>query len=189
VHGFAKEFRNLEESKERETTMASRRSGRRVWLIGRGIRVAAVAALLGSGVLAAAALASTRSAQAQRQAATITTAVTGPTTSSATTGPTTTTAGSNSAPKGAWMTFEVNPPSFALRPLRRFADCVRRHGVPSLPDPKVVDGKVVLMLPRGLTARSPRLRQAQRACQKLLPQGAITQPGTGTGPTTTRPGG
>lgn len=92
------------------------------------------------------------------------------------------------APDGAWMVFEVNPPSFALRPLRRFAACVRRHGVPSLRDPKVVDGKVVLMVPRGLTAKSPRLARARRACQRFLPQGANTQPGAGTGPTTTRPG-
>lgn len=72
--------------------------------------------------------------------------------------------------------------------LRRFAACMRRHGVPGLPDPKVVDGKVVLMLPRGLTAKSPRLKKAQHACRKHLPEGPNTQPGTRTGPTTTRPG-
>jgi hypothetical protein len=87
------------------------------------------------------------------------------------------------------MTFEANPVSFVLRPLRKFAACVRKHGVPSLRDPKVVDGKVVLMLPPGLTKKSPRLKKAGHACQKLLPQGANTQPGTGTGPTTTQPGG
>jgi hypothetical protein len=160
--------------------MASSQSSRRALLMGRGIRAATAAALLGSGLLAAGALASSHPAQARPEAPTIT---------SATTGPTTTNVGSPSAPKDAWMAFEVNPPSFALRPLRRFAACVRRHGVPNLQDPKVVDGKVVLMLPRGLAAKSPRLKSARRACQKLLPQGANTQPGTGTGPTTTRPGG
>jgi hypothetical protein len=134
-------------------------------------------ALLGAGLLAATALASSPSARAQPQ---------GPTVTSSTTDLTTT--GSSSVPEGAWLTFETNPISFALRPLRKFAACVRRHSITGLPDPKVIDGKAVLMLPRDLTAKSPRLKRAQRACQKLLPQGANTQPGTGTGLTTTRPG-
>jgi hypothetical protein len=146
-----------------------------------GVRVAAAAVLLCSGVLAASALASSRSAGAHPQGSTLAQATSGPTGS--------TTTGTSSAPKGAWLTFEANPVSFALRPLRRFATCVRHHGVPTLRDPKVVDGKVVLMLPRGLTAKSPELKKAQRACQGLLPQGANTQPGRGTGPTTTRPRG
>jgi hypothetical protein len=146
---------------------------RRTRLPRMGVRAAILAALLGAGLFAAAALAG-----AQPQGSTITTATTAITTT-----------GSSSVPKGAWLTFEANPVSFVLGPLRKFAACVRRHGIPSLRDPKVVDGKVVLMLPRGLTPKSPRLKKAQRACQKLLPQGANTQPGTGTGPTTTRPGG
>jgi hypothetical protein len=158
--------------------MASRRSWR-ARVAPRGVRAATLAALLGCGVLAATALGSSR---ALASGPMITSATTAPTGGSPSTGVA-------SQPKGAWMTFEVNPPSFALRPLRRFAACVRRHGVPNLQDPKVVDGKVVLMLPRGLTAKSLRLKSARRACQKLLPQGANTQPGTGTGPTTTRPGG
>jgi hypothetical protein len=150
---------------------------RRARLPGTGVRVAILAVLLGAGLFAATALASSHSAGGQRQ---------GPTITSATTG--TTTTGSSSVPKGAWLTFEVNPVSFALRPLRKFAACVRQHGITGLPDPKVVEGKVVLMLPRGLSTKSSQLKNAQRACQKLLPQGANTQPGTGTGPTTTRPG-
>jgi hypothetical protein len=78
----------------------------------------------------------------------------GPRTTPATT--TVTTTGSSSAPKGAWLTYEVNLVSF---------------GIPTLRDPKVIDGKVVLLLPRGLTAKSPRLKSAQRACQKLLVEG------------------
>jgi hypothetical protein len=147
----------------------------------RGIRVATLAALLGAGLLAGTALASSHSAGAQPAATTLTSSTNGPTGS--------TTTGTSSAPKGAWMTFEMNPVSFALRPLRRFAACVRRRGITGLADPKVIAGKVVLMIPRGLTAKSPRLKRAQRACQTLLPQGAYTQPGTGTAPTTTRPGG
>jgi hypothetical protein len=142
-----------------------------------GVRAAILAALLGAGLFAAVTLAASHLAGAQPQ---------GPTITSATTGIATT--GSSSVPEGAWLTFEANPVSFVLGPLRKFAACVRRHGIPSLRDPKVVGGKVVLMLPRGLTPKSPRLKKARRACQKLLPQGANTQPGTGTGPTTTRPG-
>jgi hypothetical protein len=150
---------------------------RRTRLARMGVRAAVLAALLGAGLFAAAALAASHPAGAQPQGSIITSA-------------TTATTGSSSVPKGgAWLTFEANPVSFVLGPLRKFAACVRKHGMPSLRDPKVVDGKVVLMLPRGLTTKSPRLKKAQRACQKLLPQGANTQSGTGTGPTTTRPGG
>jgi hypothetical protein len=153
---------------KRERAVGSRQA----LLTSTSIRGATLAALLGAGLLAATALAASHSAQAEPQGSTTTS----------------TTAGSSSTPKGVWMTFEANPVSFVLRPLRKFAACVRKHGVPSLADPKVVGGKVVLMLPRGLTAKSPRLLRARRACQKFLPQGANTQPGTGTGPTTTQPG-
>jgi hypothetical protein len=153
---------------------------RQAWRAGAGVRAATLVALLGAGLFAATALAASHSPRAQAQ---------GSTTTSATTVTTTDGPGPSALPKGVWMVFEANPVSFVLRPLRRFAACVRQHGIAGLRDPKVIDGKVVLMLPRGFTAKSPRLKKAQRACQKLLPQGANTQPGTGTGPTTTRPGG
>jgi hypothetical protein len=162
----------------REPMHTAAKRFRRAWPASGAVRVATLAALLCAGVLAATALASSRVGGAQPLGATITSATTGQTG----TGPA-------PAPNRVWMTFQANPVSFVLRPLRKFAACVRRHGVPSLRDPKVVDGKVVLMLPPGLTRTSPRLKKAQRACQKLLPQGANTQQGTGTGPTTTRPGG
>jgi hypothetical protein len=138
---------------------------------------AALAALLGCGLLAATAFASFSPTRVQLPGATTTVTTTSSSAS-----------GSSTSPKGAWMTFEANPVSFILRPLRKFAACVRRHGITGLHDPKVVDGKVVLMLPRGLTPKSPQLKKAQHACRKLLPEGANTQPGTGSGPTTTRPG-
>ena len=147
----------------------------------RAVLAATLAALLGAGQLTGTALASSHSAGTQPAATTLTSSTNGPSGS--------TTTGTSSAPKGAWMTFEVNPVSFALVPLREFAACVRRHGITGLHDPEVNDGKVVLMLPRGLTAKSPRLKRAQHACHTLLPQGANTQPGTSTGPTTTRPAG
>jgi hypothetical protein len=86
------------------------------------------------------------------------------------------------------MVFETKPASLALRPPRRFAACVRRHGITGLPDPEVVGRKVVLMAPHGMTPKSPRLKRTGHACQKFLPHGANTQTGGTTGPTTTRPG-
>ena len=135
----------------------------------RGVQIATLATLLAAGLLAPGALGSSYSARAQ-------------------TGTTTVDSDSHSVPDGVWMTFEANPASSVLRPLRKFAACVRRHGIAGLPDPKVVNGKVVLMLPHALTSKSQRLESLQRACQSLLPQGPSTQPGIGTGPHTRQPG-
>jgi hypothetical protein len=46
--------------------------------------------------------------------------------------------------------------------------CVRRHGIPNLPDPKIVDRAVVLTLPQGRRRNSPLVVTADRACRKLL---------------------
>jgi hypothetical protein len=147
---------------QRSPTRERATGSRPAWPTSRAVRAAALPALLSFGLLAAIALAPSHSAQAQPQ---------GPTTTSVST---TGNGGSSSATRGVWMTFEANPPSFVLRPLRKFAACVRRHGVPGLPDPKVVDRKVVLLLPRGLTPKSPQLKRARHACRKLLPQGSNT---------------
>src|SRR5262249_28125927 len=162
----------------RAATGEGRTGLRRARLTARG-GVATLTMLLGSGLLAAVALGSSHSARAQSPGSTIT---------STTTVTTTGDSGPSALPVGAWMTFEANPVSFVLRPVRQFAACARKHGIPRLPDPNVVDGKVVLLLPPGRPSKSPTLKKAQRACEKLLPQGPSTQPGTGTGPTTTRPG-
>jgi hypothetical protein len=150
--------------------MVSRQSSRRAWRPARGVRLALQAALRGSGVLAATALAASHSARDQP-------------------GADDHISHDGRQDQGRMDDVRGQTVSFVLMSLRRFAACVRKHGIPSLLDPKVVDGKVVLFPPRGLTAKSPRLKSTRLACHKLLPQGANTQPGTGTGPTATRPGG
>ncbi len=82
--------------------------------------------------------------------------------------------------------FEIQPTSLALKPLRRFAACARRHGLAKTPDPKTVGGKVVLMLPHGYLRKNPRIKSAERSCKRFIPAGGSV---SGQGPTTTRPTG
>ena len=79
------------------------------------------------------------------------------------------------AGKGVWMAFEIQPASLALKPLRRFAACARRHGLAKTPDPKTVGGKVVLMLPHGYLRKNPRIKSAERSCKRFIPAGAPFQ--------------
>ena len=69
------------------------------------------------------------------------------------------------------------PPSGAPSPARQkaaleFAACMRSHGVPNFPDPKVTAGGVTISA-AGLDPNSPAFKAAQQACgsltQKLLP--------------------
>jgi hypothetical protein len=50
-----------------------------------------------------------------------------------------------------------------------FARCIRSHGVPSFPDPKVSGQAVRMGSPR--TVRSPAFQSAAHSCQRLLPKG------------------
>ncbi len=50
-----------------------------------------------------------------------------------------------------------------------FSRCIRSHGVPSFPDPKV-SGQTVRM-GSARTIESPAFRSAAHACQRLLPKG------------------
>ncbi len=94
--------------------------------------------------------------------------------------------GSQAAGKRVWMAFQIQPASLALKPLRQFAACARHHGLPHTPDPRTVGGKVVLMLPHGYVRTDPRIKRAERLCKRFIPVGG---PGSGQGPTTTRPTG
>jgi hypothetical protein len=51
-----------------------------------------------------------------------------------------------------------------------FSRCVRAHGVPNLPDPKVTGQAVRLGSPAII--KSPAFQSAMRSCQSLLPKGA-----------------
>ncbi|MGA4988753.1 hypothetical protein [Nonomuraea bangladeshensis] len=53
-----------------------------------------------------------------------------------------------------------------------YAKCMREHGV-DLPDPQFDGGRARLGLPRqeGMSADSPVMKNAEKACRPLLPQG------------------
>jgi hypothetical protein len=52
----------------------------------------------------------------------------------------------------------------------RFAQCIRTHGVPSMPDPVFAGGGAQIRLGGpGVNPRSPAFQAAQKACQSLLP--------------------
>ena len=51
-----------------------------------------------------------------------------------------------------------------------FAKCIRSHGVPNFPDPKV-SGQTVRM-GSASTVQSPAFQSAAHSCQRLLPKGA-----------------
>jgi len=49
----------------------------------------------------------------------------------------------------------------------KFAQCMRTHGVPNFPDPKLVSGGFELQLPPHMNPNSPQITAAQRTCTKL----------------------
>ena len=57
----------------------------------------------------------------------------------------------------------------------KFAQCMRSHGVPTLPDPVATNGHVefVISVSRdGFNPQSPQILAKARACQHVLPAGA-----------------
>jgi len=60
---------------------------------------------------------------------------------------------------------------------RAYATCMRSHGVSNFPDPdsngriKITSGRDANGQPIGVDVNSPRFKSAQKACQKLLPNG------------------
>jgi hypothetical protein len=66
-----------------------------------------------------------------------------------------------------------------LNTLLNFSRCMRSHGVPSFPDPVVINGSITWNVNgNSLNLRSPQAQAAQRACQSLLPAGTAV-PGAG----------
>jgi hypothetical protein len=68
-----------------------------------------------------------------------------------------------------------NRPSLAQQ--TKFAQCMRRHGVP-VQDPNPQSG---LQRPPGLDVNAPNVQAAIRACQSNLPAGTLTRPVTAGG--------
>ena len=57
----------------------------------------------------------------------------------------------------------------------KFAQCMRSHGVPNLPDPTISDGRVVFVISVSRDGFDPRLPQIQSKgleCRHVLPAGA-----------------
>ena len=53
----------------------------------------------------------------------------------------------------------------------KFVACMRAHGLPTFPDPKVNAQGIELQIPNGVAPNSAVLRNAQQACRKLIPGG------------------
>jgi hypothetical protein len=54
-----------------------------------------------------------------------------------------------------------------------FAACMRSHGVPDFPDPKVTSKGEIISMPDD---DSPRFRSGFESCRKLLPNGGVPSP-------------
>jgi hypothetical protein len=57
----------------------------------------------------------------------------------------------------------------------KFAQCMRSHGVPTLPDPVATNGQVEFVISTsktGINPSSPQILTKARACQHVLPAGA-----------------
>jgi hypothetical protein len=75
----------------------------------------------------------------------------------------------------------------------KFSQCMRAHGLPNFPDPKVLNGGIGIRIGpgTGLDPSSPQFQAAQQACLKLLP-GKVPpvkrgQPAPGNAPAVTSP--
>lgn len=55
----------------------------------------------------------------------------------------------------------------------RFSQCMRSHGVPGFPDPKLSGHSAQLTIHKGsgVNPQSPQFQAAQKACQSLMPKG------------------
>jgi hypothetical protein len=80
--------------------------------------------------------------------------------------------GSSSSPTGGASTSASA--ASAVESGLAFTRCIRSHGVPNFPDPKV-SGQMV-RLGSASTLQSPAFQSAARSCQRLLPKGP---PGSG----------
>jgi hypothetical protein len=52
-----------------------------------------------------------------------------------------------------------------------YAQCMRANGVPGFPDPKVVNGSVIMTLPAGVDQNSDAFKKAEAACGSKRPSG------------------
>ena len=75
------------------------------------------------------------------------------------------------------------PDPEALAQMRRFAQCMREHGVTGFPDPDPNGGiKIEAKKGSGLTPDDPTFQKAQQACESLMGGGRPGKTVTGVGP-------
>ena len=53
----------------------------------------------------------------------------------------------------------------------KFVACMRAHGLPTFPDPKVDANGISLRLPSNMSPNSAVFKNAQQACKNLMPIG------------------
>lgn len=89
-------------------------------------------------------------------------------------GTTTTTAAAPAATGGT-----PSSPGQAAAEIEKFASCMRAHGVPNFPGPKVSANTIRLVLPASVTwpvppsmnTNSPQFLPAREICEMLIPEG------------------
>ena len=59
----------------------------------------------------------------------------------------------------------------------KIAQCMRAHGVPSYPDPKVSGRSIVILFGTGINVNSPQFQAAEHACKSVIPPGFSPGPG------------
>jgi hypothetical protein len=82
-----------------------------------------------------------------------------------------------SAQKACQHLMPMGPPMTAAQQRKltaqalKFVACMRAHGLPTFPDPKVNAQGIELQMPSSVAPNSAVLRNAQQACRNLLPGG------------------
>jgi len=83
----------------------------------------------------------------------------------------------NSASKACQHLMPLGPPMTAAQQRKvtaealKFVACMRAHGLPAFPDPKVDSRGIELQIPQGVAPGSTVLKNAQQACKNLIPGG------------------
>lgn len=81
----------------------------------------------------------------------------------------------NRANKACQHLMPVGPPMTAAQQRKvtaealRFVACMRAHGLPTFPDPKVDSHGIEVQVPQGVAPNSAVLKNAQQACRNLIP--------------------
>jgi hypothetical protein len=84
----------------------------------------------------------------------------------------------NKASKACQHLMPLAPPMTAAQQRKvtaealKFVACMRAHGLPAFPDPKVDSRGIELQVPQGVTPNSAALKNAQQACRNLIPGGS-----------------